>query len=626
MMNVKNFQIKKLLWLIGFIWMAGNLQQTVLAQNYTGNGTKYSLNSFDAITLKEDIPSTFYKNEVYFFEGDITQKSKSAFVFLAPMGTRDEKKYLKYGGEVLNRHFKIPVHFETPGHYRLGIIPNSTGESKVVEITVKDELPLSSKAISPKKAASPSIYYKNFVTTVKWGKKEKSLVKLSFKQNTSEKIFFFRQNENNFVVPYKAFENFKSGPVVMSLEVADRDEEMKTLSPWSEKSIMNFMAAQHWLTIHNTESINIKIPEETYKNISRLSFSGITKTIISNEALIINPDGNIESVKLKTDEKKVKNSIFISKNSPFHFEYFPKKAGPYTVEINDEQGESVLTAAFYVKEGIPLIPNFFDKNSSAENEKIKDKSLLRNQILKLINQERAKQGIKPVSNDVLLQKLAQAHSDDMAKNEFFSHINKKNLSPDERRKALKVITPVGENLANSPNLLFAHEGLMQSAAHRKNLLDPAWTKVGIGIAFDKKGMILVTEEFSNDPPTMEQIKSFEREIINATNKKREDEKIKLLLTEETLQILAKDWTALMTQKKFFDFTSPEGIRFEKKIRDALPGKSVKAVILEANNKDQLLKKILLEKNTYLNNWTKIGLSVGVSQDGQFLVTILYTGK
>jgi len=40
---------------------------------------------------------------------------------------------------------------------------------------------------------------------------------------------------------------------------------------------------------------------------------------------------------------------------------------------------------------------------------------------------------------------------------------------------------VGENLALSPTLLIAHTGLMNSEGHRKNILDPAFHHLGIGV-------------------------------------------------------------------------------------------------------------------------------------------------
>ncbi|MEK7065349.1 MAG: CAP domain-containing protein, partial [Patescibacteria group bacterium] len=39
----------------------------------------------------------------------------------------------------------------------------------------------------------------------------------------------------------------------------------------------------------------------------------------------------------------------------------------------------------------------------------------------------------------------------------------------------------GENLAYAPDVATAHEGLMNSEGHRKNILEPQFRKVGIGV-------------------------------------------------------------------------------------------------------------------------------------------------
>lgn len=39
----------------------------------------------------------------------------------------------------------------------------------------------------------------------------------------------------------------------------------------------------------------------------------------------------------------------------------------------------------------------------------------------------------------------------------------------------------GENLAGAPSVDHAHTSLMNSAGHRRNILNPAFTHIGIGI-------------------------------------------------------------------------------------------------------------------------------------------------
>ena len=58
-------------------------------------------------------------------------------------------------------------------------------------------------------------------------------------------------------------------------------------------------------------------------------------------------------------------------------------------------------------------------------------------------------------------------------------------------------TVAGENLAYAPDVATAHQGLMESEGHRRNILDPQFRRVGIGIiATDSWGM-MITQNFAN---------------------------------------------------------------------------------------------------------------------------------
>ena len=70
------------------------------------------------------------------------------------------------------------------------------------------------------------------------------------------------------------------------------------------------------------------------------------------------------------------------------------------------------------------------------------------ELLALVNQARKQQGLSALTLDSSLSAVAQAHSDDMAKNNFFSHTNLKGQSPFDRLKNAGVnYQTAGENIA-----------------------------------------------------------------------------------------------------------------------------------------------------------------------------------
>ncbi len=79
---------------------------------------------------------------------------------------------------------------------------------------------------------------------------------------------------------------------------------------------------------------------------------------------------------------------------------------------------------------------------------------------------------------------ARAHSEDMVKRKFFEHKNPDGLEPYQRLQAVGInYISTGENLAaGQTDAIFAHEALMNSEGHRKNILSKQ-TRMGVGFAF-----------------------------------------------------------------------------------------------------------------------------------------------
>lgn len=103
-------------------------------------------------------------------------------------------------------------------------------------------------------------------------------------------------------------------------------------------------------------------------------------------------------------------------------------------------------------------------------------------MLKMVNQEREKQGLHPLVFDEDLAEVARAYSKDMFARGYFSHYTPEGLSPFDRMAKMDIkYQYAGENLALAPNTVLAMQGLMQSQGHRANILSPQFKRVGIGV-------------------------------------------------------------------------------------------------------------------------------------------------
>lgn len=115
-----------------------------------------------------------------------------------------------------------------------------------------------------------------------------------------------------------------------------------------------------------------------------------------------------------------------------------------------------------------------------------------------VNVERTKIGLKPLKVDVLIRNVARAHSMDMARNGYFSHINLESKSPAERLLEAKVdFILAGENIALAPSGELAEIGFMNSPKHRDNILDADYGRIGIGIINLGSYGKMVTQNFAN---------------------------------------------------------------------------------------------------------------------------------
>lgn len=118
-----------------------------------------------------------------------------------------------------------------------------------------------------------------------------------------------------------------------------------------------------------------------------------------------------------------------------------------------------------------------DSETSAEAE-----------VLRLVNQERARAGCQPVTADPALAAFAADFSKDMAARDFFSHTTPDGKSPWDRAKAAGISNLGGENIARGQaNAQSVMDSWMNSPGHRANILNCDYRTMGVGAHFASGG-------------------------------------------------------------------------------------------------------------------------------------------
>lgn len=104
------------------------------------------------------------------------------------------------------------------------------------------------------------------------------------------------------------------------------------------------------------------------------------------------------------------------------------------------------------------------------------------EVVRLVNVERAKQGLTPLEYDWQLSRVARYKSEDMQKNKYFSHTSPTYGSPFNMMKNFGIsYRTAGENIAKGYRTPAAVvEGWMNSPGHRANILNSSFTHIGVG--------------------------------------------------------------------------------------------------------------------------------------------------
>lgn len=124
------------------------------------------------------------------------------------------------------------------------------------------------------------------------------------------------------------------------------------------------------------------------------------------------------------------------------------------------------------------------------------------EMLELVNEERAKVGVAPLKLDERLNASAQEKADDMQNRDYYGHV-----SPEGTRGTRFVFKHMpskcryaGENLANilvpdSNSRNPISTWMSSNKGHREAILDKGYDLVGFGVSKDKYGNSLIVQHF-----------------------------------------------------------------------------------------------------------------------------------
>lgn len=233
-----------------------------------------------------------------------------------------------------------------------------------------------------------------------------------------------------------------------------------------------------------------------FKNTKKILVGGLVLvTVLSNSTIgqAANFDCNDEgaSVKGYSINSALDNYYNYDDNNYKNWETI-------TLPSNGKYGNIFFRPGKPNKPGVPVTPG---KPETPETPPITSNNLSKEEleVVRLVNIEREKNGLKPFSISNKLSDVAREKSKDMAVNKYFSHTSPTYGSPFEMMKQFGIsYKTAGENIAKG--YLSAQSvvsGWMNSPGHRANILNASFNTIGVGAYKTSNNTIYWTQMFTN---------------------------------------------------------------------------------------------------------------------------------
>lgn len=191
---------------------------------------------------------------------------------------------------------------------------------------------------------------------------------------------------------------------------------------------------------------------------------------------------------------QTENNIVGTVYSDYLEPYTDYTESPWQDTISNMQTDNSIK----INETVSTNSNTTEKSASSENVSALDTPLVsyttdEQEFINLINNEREKNNLSPLEIDEDLQNVARLKAEDLVKNNYFSH-----TSPtfgtlyemlDDNAIRYKIAS---ENIAGNSSISGAVNALMNSEAHKKNILSNEFNYTGVGVVTSPTyGKILV---------------------------------------------------------------------------------------------------------------------------------------
>jgi uncharacterized protein YkwD len=241
------------------------------------------------------------------------------------------------------------------------------------------------------------------------------------------------------------------------------------------------------------------------------------------------------------------------------------------------------------------------------------------EVVEAHNRVRAEHKLSPLKVNAQLTEAARGHARDMAEHQKLSHEGSDGSTTAQRvKKRGYRYQEVGENIATAETVDQVMRAWLDSPGHRKNILEPQFTEVGVAMVPDAEGNRYWCVDFARPWPKVDTAKA-PAEMIAALNRARAEAKRSTVKPDPKLTRVAEQFAhdlagrkALKSQDRDgrtpFDILKQQGYRartFGMSLAsgETDPAKVVKSWLERREDREALLA-----------SYDRVGIAVAVDDD------------
>lgn len=441
---------------------------------------------FANLTLEKTLPQTVYQGTVLSVRGrsDQDRLEKVTAFLVDPTGEQ-----ITFTAPMNGRRFNIPVIFETPGKYQIGIVFDDERKSRVEQIEVL-QIPTGVDWYTEKISVvlptiKNEILFEEELLKLPLPQAANQISKIIFRQKEKTKTFFIEAGVSELKLPFNFFTSFIPGEnISIALYTANAQEGTLPTQEtyWQAQAVSDFLLTPGF---KNQETKEIAFFDyQPFLPEKERTFSGrkTSDVFLKDEVFITKKGYDVYTTPLNIDGER------------FSFNLPLKGAGTYLVEIISNEGEILFNKGFYISDGKLLLPVYPWQGTLPRYTNVIQKS----QVRQWVNDVRSQFKALPLTSNPELDRFAQAYAEKMAREDFISHTSPDGKSFSQRTKEAGLKGELGENLSLGSTVELALMGLEDSGSHLKNMIHQKWKTVGIGMAQDSQGTYYFAHIFGKE--------------------------------------------------------------------------------------------------------------------------------